>query len=146
MRLYYLACILFAILLGMTNPFSVDMGSSIVPGWHTMIVPPMTILNILISVILVLVIVAYWSLTKKTNRAHWFNLVIHFTLTIPAIIIITHPFFIASIFKINFENIGRWMKYNNYSLYSALALFLIGQLFFFINYVRLIKRPKLYKR
>ena len=143
MRLYYLACILFAILLGMTNPFSFNMGSSVVPGWHTIIIAPMTILNTIISVILVLVIIAYWSLTKKTNRGHWANLVIHFTLTIPAILIITHPFLIASIFKIDFEDFERLMKYNNYSLYASLTLFLIGQMFFFINYIQLIKRSKL---
>lgn len=87
----YIPFLAFLILLLLTIPFSFDFATSVVPGWHTIIFPPHFIWGLLVLVVLLLVTIGYWLLSKRADKTNWTLFAIHFTLTILTVIFLKFP-------------------------------------------------------
>ena len=132
----------FAALLILTIPFSLDrfslpFATSVVPGWHTTIFPPYFLINLVVSIIMILVTIAYWNMSRKMKKLNRTVFFIQLVLTIPAIFYISFPFFIDKLLFDHDEPI-------NFRLILSLiltpyVLFIIGQVFFFFHYFKTIK-------
>lgn len=64
-----------------------DYLSSIVPGWHTTIIPDSIFVNLAKFIILLIVTIYYWKLSKITTTIKFKNFLIHLLLTIPGVFI-----------------------------------------------------------
>jgi hypothetical protein len=75
----------------LTIPFSFDFATFPAPGWHTTIFPPYFVVGLILIVVLLLVTIAYWLLSKRTDKINWSLFAIHFVMTIPTIIYLKFP-------------------------------------------------------
>lgn len=142
MKQSYIPIYVFVFLLILTIPFSFDefsleFATSVVPGWHTTILPPYFLINLIVSLIMLFVIIFYWKISKKTNRVNLKIFFIHLLLTIPAIIEIAWPLIIDNLLMQHIESIG---FQSIVSLITApYILFIGGQIIFFVYYIRTFK-------
>ena len=143
-----IAFIIFAVLTVIIFPYYIfilsfdsDFINSIIPGWHTTIFPARIISNLFKFLILGVISFYYWKLSKIKNEINLKNFIIHFFLTIPAILIV----------KLNLYEFLRMFSYNPESFLSLIKavlyinilvniLFFIGQVFFVLLYTRIIKK------
>ena len=135
--------LVFYTLFILSIPFSSDIATSVVPGWHTTIYPPYFIGQLIIVVVLLFVTIGYWQLAK---RAHKFNLaifVIHLILTIPTIIDIKFPFAYLGLQFTNQEEIVNAFTFSTKLVSIAWSLFFVGQLLFLIYYIRTIRGSRI---
>ncbi len=89
----YIPFLAFLVLLLLTIPFSFDFATSVVPGWHTKIYPPYFIWGLILIVVLLLVTIGYWMLSKRVDKINWTLFAIHFILTIPTVIFLSSLLF-----------------------------------------------------
>ncbi|WKL48447.1 hypothetical protein Q1W71_01440 [Flavobacterium pectinovorum] len=64
-----------------------DFFNSIIPGWHTTIIPIRIISNLFKFLVLIITSFYYWRLSKVVNELDFKKFTIHFLLTIPAVLI-----------------------------------------------------------
>lgn len=64
-----------------------DLLSSMVPGWNTTIIPGQIISNSIRFFSLAVTVICYWKLSKIFDQILLKNFLIHFSLTIPAVLI-----------------------------------------------------------
>lgn len=134
----YIPFLAFLILLLLTIPLSFDFTTSVVPGWHTTIFPPYFIAGLIVFIVLLLVTIGYWLLSRRTSKINWILFSIHFALTIPAIVYLKFP---SILLDIPMTRPGDWVKAIAFRIKLipiAWALFIIGQILFIIYYVRTI--------
>jgi len=132
--------IIFLILIILIFPFSffqfsLDYASSIIPGWHTTILPFQAIGMILKCIILIFVALGYWKLRKANiliDKKIFFTYLI---LTIPAIII--SNFSLYKLLNPDNENIVQNMRMVYFAQILINAIFFIAQILFGIYYFRL---------
>ena len=74
----YIPFLVFLVLLLLTIPFSFDFATSVVPGWHTTIYPPYFIWALILIVVLLLMKIGYWLLSKRFDKINWILFAIHF--------------------------------------------------------------------
>ena len=135
----YVPFLAFLILLLLTIPFSFDFATSAVPGWHTTIFPPYFIWGLVVLIVLLLVTIGYWLLTKRTDKTNWFLFAIHFLLTIPTVIYLKFPSILLD-FKVTDQS--EWIRAIQFRLKLipvAWVLFVVGQILFLIYFFRTIK-------
>ncbi|TDP00352.1 hypothetical protein [Flavobacterium sp. 245] len=60
---------------------------SIIPGWHTTIVPGQIVSNLIKFLILLIVTICYWKLSQIQYEINFKKFLIHLLLTIPAIFV-----------------------------------------------------------
>ena len=92
----YIPFLVFATLVILTIPlsldnFSPDFATSVVPGWHTTIIPPYLLMNLIVAIILLLVTLAYRKISKKIKKVNWKFFLLHLVLTIPLVFYIIFP-------------------------------------------------------
>jgi len=142
-----IAFIIFAVLTVIIFPYYIfilsfdsDFINSIIPGWHTTIFPARIISNLFKFLILGAISFYYWKLSKIEKEINLKKFLIHFFLTIPAILIV----------KLNIYEFFR-MFYSSESFLSLIKavvyvsilvniLFFIGQVFFVLLYTKIIKK------
>ena len=132
----------FLILLLLTIPFSFDFATSVVPGWHTTIFPPYFIWGLIVLIVLFLVTIGYWLLSKRTDKTNWTLFAIHFALTIPTIIYLKFPSILLDVQFTDQEKLIRAIEFRTRLIPVAWTLFIVGQLLFFIYFIRTIKQSK----
>ncbi len=143
-----IAFIIFTVLTVIIFPYYIfilsidsDFLNSIIPGWYTTIFPARIISNLFKFLILVVISFYYWKLSKIENEINLKKFLIHFFLTIPAILIA----------KLNVYEFFRMFSYSPESFLSLIKvvvyinilvniLFFIGQVFFLQLYTRIIKK------
>ncbi|MEZ0129091.1 hypothetical protein AB9T88_04650 [Flavobacterium sp. LBUM151] len=114
-----------------------DFFNSIIPGWHTTIIPIRIISNLFKFLVLIIVSFYYWRLSRVVNEIDLKKFIIHFLLTIPAVLIA----------KMNVYDFVTTDLYNPESFLSVIQmvifiniftniLFFVGQIFFGIFYAR----------
>lgn len=114
-----------------------DFLNSIIPGWHTTIIPISIISNLFKFLVLIIVSFYYWRLSRVVNEIDLKKFIIHFLLTIPAVLIA----------KLNVYDFVRTDLYSAKSFLSVIQtvvfiniffniLFFTGQVFFGIFYKR----------
>lgn len=112
---------------------SSDFFSSLVPGWNTNIYPGEIMGDLLKFMILSVSVYYYWKLSKRLNELSFKRFIIHFGLTLPAIIISKisfHEFFNA----FGPEKIIQATHLIVYGITLINILFFIGQLLFWKFY------------
>ena len=133
----YIPFLAFLILLLLAMPFSFDLATSVVPGWHTRIFPPYFIWGFVVLVVLFFVTIAYWLLSKRTDKINWILFAIHFALTIPTIIYLRFPSIVWSVQLIKSTELRLKL------IPIAWTLFIAGQILFLIYYIRTIKTKRI---
>ena len=135
----YIPFLAFLILLLLTIPFSFDFATSLVPGWHTTILPPYFIWGLFVMIILLLVTIGYWLLSKRTDKTNWTLFAIHFILTIPTIIYLKFPSIFLEVRSTDQNKLLEALEFRMRLIPVAWALFIAGQILFLIYYIRTIK-------
>lgn len=107
-----------------TIEFICGFAVSVVPGWHTVIVPPFMIFSIILLSWLYLLSIGYFVLERKNRQPNQRMFIIHLALTL--------LFFFYSNGDNSFYNTPKGFL----SFMVPLGLFLIGQLIFIIIFVR----------
>ena len=138
----YIPFLAFLILLLLTIPFSFDFATSVVPGWHTTIFPPYFIWGIIVVIVLLLVTIGYWLLSKRTDKINWTLFAIHFLLTIPTIIFLKFPTILLDVELTDQDKLIRAIEFCMKIIPIAWTLFIIGQILFLIYFIRTIKQRK----
>ena len=135
----YIPFLAFLVLLFLTIPFSFDFATSVVPGWHTTIYPPYFVWGLVVIIILLLVTIGYWLLSKRVDKINWTLFAIHFILTIPTVIFLKFPSIFLDVQLTNREEIINAIFVRVKLIPVAWTLFIIGQIFFVIYFTRTIK-------
>lgn len=124
------AGILILLLFLLSIPVGMDVAISIVPGWHTAIYTPYFIMGLVVALMLFFVTVAYWRLYRRLERIKSSQFLTHIILTLPAVLHLRLPLLTFYVLpQSQFEM----------ALPLVLILFAIGQIFFFVYYIKLIK-------
>lgn len=135
----YIPFLAFLILLLLTIPFSFDFATSVVPGWHTAIFPPYFIWGLIVFIVLLLVTIGYWLLSKRTDKINWTLFAIHFLLTIPTVIFLKFPSILLDVQLTDQDKLIKAIEFRMKLIPIAWILFIVGQVLFLIYYVRTIK-------
>jgi hypothetical protein len=135
----YIPFLAFLILLLLTIPFSFDFATSVVPGWHTTIFPPYFIWGLIVMIVLLLVTIGYWLLSKRTDKISWTLFAIHFALTIPTIIYLKFPSILLGVQLTNQEELIKAIEFRMKLIPIAWTLFVGGQILFLIYFIRTIR-------
>jgi hypothetical protein len=142
MRRPYIPFLAFLSLLLMTIPFPFDFATSVVPGWHTTILPPYFIWGLIVLIVLLLVTIGYWLLSKRTDKRNWTLFAIHFALTIPTVIYLKFPSILLDVQLTEQNELIRAIEFRIRLIPFAWTLFLVGQIIFLIYFFRTINRSK----
>ena len=126
----------FLVLLLLTIPFSFDFATSVVPGWHTTIYPPYFIWGLILIVVLLLVTIGYWLLSKRVDKINWKLFAIHFILTIPTVIFLKFPSIFLNVQQTSQEEILKAISLRIKLIPVAWTLFFVGQVLFLFYYIR----------
>ncbi|MBG9378810.1 hypothetical protein I5907_21435 [Panacibacter sp. DH6] len=129
----------FLILLLLTIPFSFDFATSVVPGWHMTIFPPYYVWGLIVLIVLLLVTIDYWLLSKRTDKTNWTFFAIHFALTIPTIIYLKFPSILLDVHLTDQNELMKAIQFRMKLIPIAWALFIVGQTSFIIYFIRTIK-------
>lgn len=135
---FYIFLLLFMLTIPLSfNKYSLNFATSVVPGWHTTILPPYFFMNIVVSIILLLVTIAYRKLSKRTKPVNWLVFIIHFTLTIPVTLYILFPSFIDNLlFKVIQQNERVNFSWMIILVFAPYIMFMAGQVLFAIFYFK----------
>jgi hypothetical protein len=69
---FFVFAALFVLTMNLSSDgFSLGFATSVVPGWHTTIFPPYFIMNSVLSIMLLLVTIAYWKISKVKKAVSW---------------------------------------------------------------------------
>ena len=139
MRRPYIPFFAFLILLLLTIPFSFDFATSVFPGWHTTIFPPYFIWGLILIIVLLLVTIGYWILSKRVDKINWTLFAFHFILTIPTVIFLKFPSIFLDVQQTNQEEIIKAISLRIKLIPVVWTLFIVGQTLFIIYFVRTIK-------
>ncbi len=131
----------FLILLLLMAPFPFDFASSLVPGCHTVIVSPYFVFDLFIVIAMLLVTMGYWLLSKRVGIINWTLFLIHFVLTLPAIILIRFPtlFLDINADQVNIESYLQIGSLRAKLFPLALVLFIVGQGLFIGYFIKSIR-------
>lgn len=132
MKLSYLPSLIFICIFLSFFPLSLDYATSVVPGWHTSIFPPYFIWQSIVVLIILLVSIAYWKLSTKNGTINWIFFIVHFILTIPAIIYLKYGLMIFNSVTISKDEL------------LITISFVLGQILFIVHYVRSLQRKRIY--
>jgi len=124
------------VLLLLTIPFSFDFATSVVPGWHTTIYPPYFIWGLILIVVLLLVTIGYWLLSKRVDKINWKLFAIHFILTIPTVIFLKFPSIFLNVQQTSQDEILKAISLRIKLIPVAWTLFFVGQVLFLFYYIR----------
>ena len=138
----YLPFLAFLILLLVTIPFSFDFATSVVPGWHTTIFPPYFILGLIVIIILVVVTIGYWLLSKRTDKINWILFATHFALTIPPVIYLKFPSILLDVQLTDQNKLIKAIELRMRLIPIAWTLFIVGQILFIFYFSRTIKAKR----
>ncbi|MCR4030072.1 MULTISPECIES: hypothetical protein [Flavobacterium] len=132
--------IIFVVLLVLMFPYLIlfvgsDFLSSLVPGWNTSFFGGAFINDLFIFIVLSISVYLYWKLSKNKTEISLKHFLIHFLLTIPAIIFSkSDSFELIEFDSLNPENFI-WRIY--FVIYFLTALFFIGQILFWRYYTKI---------
>lgn len=132
----YLPFFIFLLLSLVMFPFSFDTATSVVPGWHTSILSPYATMTGIYVLGLCLVTIAYWVLARRNKKVNLSFFIIHFLLTIPIFIYLLFPGMLFLSPPSNGDEIGALIERTARLMLLALALFTLGQVLFFIYFIR----------
>ena len=138
----YIPFLAFLILLLLTIPFSLDFATSVVPGWHTTIYPPYFIWGLIVIIVLLLVTIGYWLLSKRTDKINRTLFLIHFALTIPTVIYLKFPSILLDVKLTEQNELIKAIEFRMKLISVAWSLFIAGQILFLIYFMRTIKQTK----
>lgn len=106
---------------------SMELATSVVPGWHTTIYPPYFLMNIIVSLILLIVTIAYRKLARRNASVSTGVFLTHLALTIPVVFYIIYP-----------EPLEQWLgmlveRFNPESVVAIIIVFLSPYLLFILG-------------
>jgi hypothetical protein len=148
MRRPYIPFFASLALMLVTIPFSFDLATSAVPGWHTtvfppyfiwIIIPPYFIWIIVVVVVLHLITIGYWMLSKRADKINWILFAIHFALTVPSVIYLRFPTMLLDVQRTDQEELIKALAFRMSLIPVFWTLFIIGQIIFLVYYTRKIK-------
>jgi hypothetical protein len=115
-----------------------DFFYSIIPGWHTTIIPGQIISNLIKFIILSIVTFHYWKLSKLTKEVSYKKFLIHFGLTVPGILLGKINLYDLLTFNAVTPDdvVIRHIQIVVYIHIFMNILFFVGQILFWIFYVR----------
>ncbi|PIF33952.1 hypothetical protein CLU81_4583 [Flavobacterium sp. 9] len=115
-----------------------DFFNSIIPGWNTTIIPVRLISNLVKFIILSIVSFYYWKLSKTSNEIKLKKFIIHLALTIPAVVVAKLNLYELVPLNLNDSDIIlSQIKKVVYINMLLNILFFIGQILFWIFYIKL---------
>jgi hypothetical protein len=142
MKKPYIPIFAFSVLLLLTIPFSFDFATSVVPGWHTTIIPLYFVGGLLVIIVLLLVTIGYWLLSKQVDKTSWTLFALHFFLTIPTAIFVNFPSIFLDVQQTNQEEIIKAIYFRMKLIPVAWTFFILGQILFIIYFVRTINSKR----
>lgn len=144
MRQPFLPFFIFAMLFTLTIPFPFGIATSVVPGWHTTVLTPHFLTTIAITIIMLLVTIAYWKLSKQHDKKSSTIFSLHLALTIPTVLFIRAPFLFLNIDGADLNVLNRQVTFATAIIVTSFILFVVGQILFGIYYwkIRQLKNPR----
>ena len=87
-------------------------------------------------IILLLVTIGYWLLSKRTDRINWTLFAIHFALTIPTVIYLKFPSILLDVQMTNQDELIKAIAFRMKLIPIAWTLFIAGQILFLIYFIK----------
>jgi hypothetical protein len=132
----YIPYFVFSVLFLLIAPFSTDIATSVVPGWHTPILAPHSIAVIIVAIVLLLVTVAYWRLSKRKDRISYKLFITHLILTIPTVIYIRFPFVFQNYETTDPNELTQLVSLEIIIILAVYVLFIAGQVLFASYFIK----------
>ena len=132
----YIPFLAFLALLLLTIPF--PFATSVVPGWHVTVLPPLFIWTSILAIVFIFVAIGYWLLNQHAKPISWTFFIIHLLLTLPAVIFIKLPTIFLEFDTTNQEILLHRLSIRMAFIPWAWVLFTIGQIIFLVSFVRII--------
>jgi hypothetical protein len=132
----YIPFFVFSVLFILTAPFSFDIATSVIPGWHTPILAPHSIAVIIVAIVLLLVTVAYWRLSKRIERISYTLFITHLLLSIPTVIFIRFPFLLMNYETTDPNELTRQVNLEIKIILVSYVLFIAGQVLFAYYFIK----------
>ena len=133
----------FLVLLILTILFSLDLSTSTIPGWHTVIFPTQFVWGFFIAIILLLATIGYWLLLRRTDKINWTLFVFHLLFTIPSVLFIILPSIFLDVSENNQNELIESISLRMKLIPTAWVLFIIGQILFLVYFFRAINSKKI---
>jgi hypothetical protein len=134
MQQKYLPFLSFIFLLTMATPF--ESGLRIQNSGRNAVVPTTSYLEIIVWTLIAIISFVYWIRIKKQNEISFKIFLIHFSLTVPIVLLARLNLLIRQIAARNSEDIFELSTLLNIIVYSVLSLFCIGQMIFILTLVK----------
>jgi hypothetical protein len=120
----------------MVLPLGPSFATSVVPGWHTVIFSPYFVASLAISIFIILPTRAYWQLRKSPEEINWLMFALHLFFTIPIVIFLRFPGLFLPTHWQTFDEFEKQNQWLTIIAISFVALFVIGQFIFAIQYFK----------
>ncbi len=131
----YIPLVAFFLLLLVTVPFSFDFAVSVVPGWHTTILPPFYIRSIILTVVFLFSIIGYWLIIRKAGKLHFTLFVAHFMLTFATVIFFHYPMMFAGSHSTLTDDLMQTAMQRAKLLEVATIIFVAAQALFIVYFI-----------
>jgi len=145
MKKPYVPFLAFLVLLLLVIPFSFDLATSVVPGWHTTIFPPYFVWWLVTLIVLLLVVIGYWLLLKRVDKINWTLFAVHVLLTIPTVIFLKYPSILLNVDQADQNRMIKEVMLRMKLVPVVWIIFIVGQILFLIYFIRAIKGNRILK-
>ena len=108
-----------------------EYATSVIPGWHTTILPSQTVIQIVVGLWLFVLSVGYWMLKLRKININKKLFVAHLLLTLPLPALFTVKNGI-----LDFSVVYEYIEIFNTLTHSNIVLFIAGQLLFISYFIR----------
>ena len=107
--------------------------TSVVPGWHTTIYSPFSLIGVSLNVWLCLLVIGYWFIIRKQESVRPGIFLLHLLLTLPMLVYMRFPWFVP-------------VHYVLPVFLALVGLFIIGQGVFLTVFFKSFRRRKINSR
>lgn len=130
--------LVFACLCLLSCPLFYDFGFSVIPGWHTILIPPQAVKVLLVFIILIIVSCCYWILYRKNNDLPLWVFIVQVTCTLPLILWLLVP---SALLLFLYQDVYTSRTPVFFTITVADALFISGQILFSVYFVKTLLKP-----
>ena len=138
MRTVVIIVIVSALVSILSIPMWFDTATSVVPGWHTAILPPAFIAAVIVYLFILIVTVAYLLLYLKAGTINRKVFISHILLTLPSILLTIFPELTFYPHTNDVDVLQRQITLAIRIVSGAYLLFIAGQVLFTVYFIQVI--------
>lgn len=145
MKKHFIPLLAFLVLLLLTIGYRFNFAVSVVPGWHTAILPPCSIAAMAVVIFLLFAATGYWLLSERAVKINRALFITHFILTMPNVIFLMAPSIFVNTQQADQFGVMKDISFRMKLIPAAWILFIAGQALFLIYFIRTVVKSGKHK-